>query len=573
MYGERKGVSVMISTPQSREELLRRLVAIPSVTESAHESDAAAFVYEHLAQLRYFRENPAHIAMIPCDAEGSPHPPHVVIARMMAPVPTPKTVVFIAHYDVVDTSAYGDLREHAFDPDALARLLDPQEIGPRAAADLASGNYIFGRGIMDMKCGLALEMELLRDYDDDRGLFDVNIVVAAVPDEENTGNGMRRAARCLAELKRACELEYIAGIDTEPSEPGLPDAPNQLIFLGSMGKLLPSFYCRGVASHVGNYYFGLSAALLAAHIVTTAEASPDLADPSNGACQPSWICLENTLLKEQYSVTIPNRAVCYFNCFVTANSPAKVLRQMRTVAQTAASRTADQLARSHAALARMGYAPSLGAHLEAPVLTYADIFDRAAAQAGGADALRRRTSAQIARMPKADMREVGIAVLEEWIQTARIEPPFVAVGFLPPYNPQISSLDGRPKSNALVHAMTRVAAEARDRFDTVVDTAEFFAGISDMSFLGLSVDPDDVRQYPPNCPGWGDLYTVPFEAMREIDMPVANIGPCGYDAHRKSERLDRRYSLEILPHLLVTAVRALSEEYSCTGPTPPESPR
>ena len=35
-----------------------------------------------------------------------------------------------------------------------------------------------------------------------------------------------------------------------------------------------------------------------------------------------------------------------------------------------------------------------------------------------------------------------------------------------------------------------------------------------------------------------------------LDVPVANIGPAGKDSHKKTERLEIAYSLEVIPRLL-----------------------
>ncbi len=110
----------MLSTPSSREALIRELVRIPSVTGSDREDEAARFVHDRLAELDYYKKNPSHLMMLPVEnPDGSVT--HTVAARMSPTRETKKTVVMIAHYDVVDTSAYGDLAPWAFDPDGLGR--------------------------------------------------------------------------------------------------------------------------------------------------------------------------------------------------------------------------------------------------------------------------------------------------------------------------------------------------------------------------------------------------------------------------------------------------------------------
>jgi len=547
------------STPKSREELLLELMRIPSVTGSVRENDAAVFIRERLARLDYFRKNPSHLLMIPTPLEGDSRPLHTVAARMMAVAPTKKTVVFIAHYDVVGVDVYGELSEFAFDPEELVRRFRADDLKGQARRDFLSGDFIFGRGSMDMKCGLALEMELLRDCDADRGMIDLNVIVLVTPDEENTACGMRGAVKYLADLKRAESLEYIAGINTEPSDPGLPDAQNNLLFMGSIGKLLPAFYCAGLDAHVGNYYRGLSAALLSSNIVLEAEGAPELADPCRGNCQPSWICLCHKTLAERYEVTVPNRSFAYFNAFTATKTPAEIMEEMREIAARAINASLGRLKYSHDSLAKKGYAAPMREHDDARVLSFGEIFDAAALRfEGGEAAFKARIRNFQKELPREDTRDLGILILEEAIRSTGTPPPFIAVGFLPPYVPAITSLGGKKHSGALIRAAEMVVSKARESYGVTLDITEFFAGISDLSYLGFGGRREDIDTITKNCPGWGELYSVPIDELIEIDMPVINIGPCGYDAHGKTERLARKYSLEILPELILFMLKTLS---------------
>ena len=80
-----------------------------------------------------------------------------------------------------------------------------------------------------------------------------------------------------------------------------------------------------------------------------------LADPLHGVCEPSWICLDMKVLRENYSVTVPDRAYAYFNCFTTGNTPEKVMNQMKGLASRALAETSAQLAESCEALTEMGF--------------------------------------------------------------------------------------------------------------------------------------------------------------------------------------------------------------------------
>ncbi|MDR1944380.1 MAG: M20/M25/M40 family metallo-hydrolase [Synergistaceae bacterium] len=555
----------MTSTPQSREKLLRALTRLPSVTGSLEENDAALFIRDYLMEFDYYKKNPSHIFMFPTPSEsGGAGPLYAVFALMKAERRTAKTVVLLAHYDVVGVEVYGRLAPYAFDPDELAARLAFEDL-PRLAADDLKSGWLFGRGVMDMKCGLALEMELLRDFSEDRRLFDVNLLLLAVGDEENASCGARGAARFLAELK-ASGLEFLACVNTEPSEPGLPGAEGQLVFVGTLGKLMPFFYCRGVDSHVGGYYRGFSAALLSSRIVWLAEAAPELADPKGDYCQASWTCLGHKILSDGYSVTVPARSAAYFNCFVANKTPSNIMEEMRKIASEAAESSADKLAGSRSALAAMGYQAGMNDKLNVKVVSFEEI-SKAAAESleGGREALDRHTAEFLSRRPQEDIRDAGIAVLEEFLRISPIAPPFIAVGFLPPYNPPRTSLDGSRRSGVVVRAAESIISKARERFGVSMEMAEFFGGLCDLSFMGYSGKPGDASKFTANCPGGNLLFDIPFDEMSAIDMPVMNLGPFGRDAHKMTERLEKKYSLEILPELIKFAVSAISGEHDRLG--------
>ena len=112
--------------------------------------------------------------------EGSGEKLHSLVARVDAAVPTKRTVLLIGHYDVVGVNVYGEMADNAFDVEKMTEHFN--------AGD---DDVIYGRGTMDMKCGIALELDIIEEFAANRELFDVNIVAAFVGDEENASAGMR----------------------------------------------------------------------------------------------------------------------------------------------------------------------------------------------------------------------------------------------------------------------------------------------------------------------------------------------------------------------------------------------
>ncbi len=549
----------MTSTPQSRLELLKALIRLPGVSAGPEEDAAARFIYSRLAGLDWFREHPELLTLLPTPLEGDDRPLHTVIALVEAARPTRRTVILTGHYDVVDAAVYGPLREAAFDPDALPALLDPATLDAASAADLASGNFLFGRGAMDMKAGVAVELELLRDVAANRELFDVNLLLVVVPDEENLSAGMRGAVPHLLRLQRERGLDYLAAVNAEPTEAGRPDAVAPTLFLGTVGKLMPVFLCLGRESHVGAYYDGLSAALLSSRIHVLAEGNPELADPVNGECCPSWICLEHKILRAGYSVTVPGTSVIWFNCYAASDTPAVVLKRMQAVAEQAGRETAAQIRRSRAALAELGCTTGSGPDCAVRVCRVEDVRARAAARLGEAE-LAAHLERFLHELDEPDPREASVAVLRELVQCAAEQGPLVVIGFLPPYYPPRCSRVPGVRHEALVRAADAVIAEAADRFGLTVETADFFTGLCDLSYFGFQGDPDDLTALERNLPGWGTVYSVPTAALADLDVPVINFGPSGRDPHKKTERLELRFSLERYPELLAALIRAVARE-------------
>ena len=102
--------------------MIKELVAIPSVTESAEESAPGAWLRARLEKQPYFAENPAHLITAETPLEGSPHALKSLVARVDAAKPTKRTVLMGSHYDVVDVTVYGDIAGHAFDPEKLGGI-------------------------------------------------------------------------------------------------------------------------------------------------------------------------------------------------------------------------------------------------------------------------------------------------------------------------------------------------------------------------------------------------------------------------------------------------------------------
>ena len=82
----------------------------------------------------------------------------------------------------------------------------------------------------------------------------------------------------------------------------------------------------------------------------------------------------------------------------------------------------------------------------------------------------------------------------------------------------------------------------------------YYPYISDLSYLALPYTAYELQVMQDNMPTLGRSYQVPLQTMKALDLPVINLGGYGFDAHKWTERVERDYSLRILPKLLESIV-------------------
>ena len=173
-----------------------RLTERASVTGTSDEASFGPWMADELRQAGSFGDG-ADIWSFPV-AAGDPR--HCVALFLRGN--GPKTVLLTGHYDTVTVQDYGDLRELAIRPETLLEALrdrldnaarTPAEI--LAKADFAKGDYLPGRGLLDMKAGLAAGLAVCEGFAAAAAPVG-NLLFLAVPDEENASAGARAAAPC-----------------------------------------------------------------------------------------------------------------------------------------------------------------------------------------------------------------------------------------------------------------------------------------------------------------------------------------------------------------------------------------
>lgn len=182
-----------------------------------------------------------------------------------------ETIVLISHFDTVDTKEYAELEPLACQPEELtvALLNWTKELPIDSRVDLESGDYLFGRGTMDMKMGLALHMALIEKASFEK--WPINLLLVSVPDEEVDSEGMRAVIPKLVQLQEEHQLKYKLFLNSEPSFSQNPGDTNYYIYSGSIGKIMPAVLFYGKETHVGEPLSGLTANYMASFLTQRME--------------------------------------------------------------------------------------------------------------------------------------------------------------------------------------------------------------------------------------------------------------------------------------------------------------
>ncbi|MDR1379636.1 MAG: M20/M25/M40 family metallo-hydrolase [Synergistaceae bacterium] len=517
--------------------LMLELVAIPSITGSKEgENLCARFIHDWLSRLDYFRSYPDDLRLwtLGKDFLGRLS----VSALLRAARPTKKTVILTGHFDVVDVDVCGPLRPWAFDPLEYTERIGDLDLPQDVREDLNSGRYLFGRGVADMKAGLALDLCMLEDYAAQREDLEFNVLLLAVPDEEGDSTGMRGSLPHLVELREKEGLDFEFCVLTEPTfESGTP-----AVYYGTIGKIMPLYLCVGRESHVGEYHDGLNSTLIASYLNISLEGGKDTIETKGSQTFPPQSCLRMRDTRDRYAVTLPERTVLYYNCLIIEKTPAVVLEEMK----------------SKAALALIGALAHVGRESTASrVLTVEDVLNKASTIAGD----RKKLFAELLPRIKAeDERERNIEFLSLALDMTGEKGPLVVVGFIPPFYPPRVNRNERIGERAVRRGAFVVSEDLRRRgFD--LTEVEIFQGITDLSFTGFQGDAEELTPLAANTPLWGKNYGLPLADLRKIDIPGVVLGPIGKDSHKITERVELNYSFNVLPSVLKKFVASVLRHY------------
>ena len=464
-------------------ELSIEMTRWPSVTESDGEAEFSGRLMALLGATPYFQKHPDNLLAL--DSHGSPARQNVLaLVRGKGR----RCLVLAGHFDTVSIANYSSLISLACEPEALTQALIDElaakarnSAEDKALADLMTGDFLAGRGLLDMKSGLAAgiaALERFAELDEPPG----NLLFVATPDEENRSRGIRSLRDALPAIAGKFDLDIIGGINLDASGDDGDGAEGRAVYLGSAGKFSPFAFVAGRPTHAGYAFDGVSAHLIGAEIMRATEINSALCDEAHGETSPAPVCLEAKDVRHGYEVTTPAHVWLSFNWLTHRRTPEDVLTEFHTLASTAMRSALDTQAQNAKAFFERQGSGRAEAH-DGQVLTYAELYALAVSHGGQAAAGRLRAldqSLSSGEDPLSTTRQIVAATLAE----AGLEGPLVIVGFSTLHYPRVHLDSAGDQGKTFERNMMAAAEACAKRHGTSIKAKQFFAGISDMSFFG-----------------------------------------------------------------------------------------
>lgn len=536
-------------------DLTIELTEIKSIVGTKEENNVVERIYEKFTQMNYFKEHPDLVKYV--YVKDDPLNRKSVLAVVKGQKGnSKKTVVLIGHTDTVGISDYGTIKEYATKPLELKEKLKAIALPENALKDLESGEYLFGRGIFDMKCGVATLITIVEYLSENVNSLEGNIVFAAVCDEEGNSGGMLSVVQELVKLKEKEEFEYQALIDTDYMAPRFEGDNTRYVYVGTIGKIMPSFYIVGSEAHAGDPFRGIDPNHISSAIVEEISFNTKYCDEAEGEVTVPPISLRQQDLKPEYSVQTSRTSYLYFNFGTHSSTPDEIMERIKEGAKLAFQKVIDTLNIEYEKYCKANNFPFEKLPWKARVLSYEELYNKVKEEKGQElDEALDKLSKELLQDENVDERVYALKMVEAVHSMWSDKDPVVIAYFSPPYYPHIYVKGESELEKKLLDVVNKVIESTESKYD--IKMKKFYPYISDLSYAAAPREKNAIESLKNNMPGFGVKYNLPIEDMQRLNLPVVNIGPFGKDAHKFTERLEEDYSFNVAPKLVYNTIMGL----------------
>lgn len=552
------GGSIYLECLDEVKDITKELVSIPSIVKTSGESDVANWIYNYYEELDYYKENHEYLRLQLTENDEIQRYNTIAMVKGTKG-DSNRTIILMGHLDTVGVDDFGVNSQFAFDPESLPEVLRKLQPGPDVLKDIDSGEYMFGRGALDMKSGVAGHMYLIKYFSENPDELEGNLIAIAECDEEDNSHGIISALSVLSEWKESYNLEYIAAINADYSTPYHDLDENRYVYFGTIGKLLPSFYVTGKETHVGQAFGGLNPNTLIAEINRNIELNPELSDIAQGEVTVPPTSLKQTDTKVGYTVQTPLAAYSYFNFFTHSMSPKDVMVKVKEKAIESFDNVVERLNESYKKYCELGGHIYTVLPWETRVYTWEEFYNEISTIHGDKFTVFIHNFARDLneKNPTMDLRDFSVQVIEETWKWSMDKSPTIIIYYSSTFSARIEMIGKTDLELQLLNSVKRSINLVQEHSDKPIVTKMFYPYISDSSFMAISDDIADLNSLEKNMPAWGSKYIHPIKEILEINVPVVNIGTFGKDGHKMTERVHMKYTFENVPNITYKTIKNL----------------
>jgi arginine utilization protein RocB len=504
-------------------KILAGYMKIPSVTNTDNERLVDEFFNEFISSIDYFKKNTNHYGQYKIKDDNLNR--SVNYALLKGEVN--ETVVLLHHSDIVNIDNYGNHKPFAYDSKKLEASYKEDEsfLDEESLEDLNSGQWLFGRGSADMKAGGSIQMALIKHYAS-FGSKLPNILLIAVPDEENQSLGMRSAIHLLEELKSKHKLDYKLMINSEPHQ--RIDENKGVISQGSIAKMNVFVHVKGVLAHAGKVLEGLNSNGLMSRIASEIDLNKDFVDviDSEMSIPPTWVYLRD--YKQQNDISFPTSSYGILNVLNFNTTPQSVLNKIKNICEHCFIEYKELINEKRKEFSKTTNRHWKDFDWKTKVLTLSEFLES-----------EKKENKDITKYPED---------LENILSMSNYNGPMIIIGLLPPYYPGVTNENQE-------HLYVQVNKFTQSMWGQNYNNRMYFTGISDLSYSNGQYSTEVINKQMKNMIGWNSIYTIPFESISKSAMPCINVGPWGKDFHRPTERVYIQDLIERTPLIIDNLIK------------------
>lgn len=153
-----------------------------------------------------------------------------------------------------------------------------------------------------------------------------------------------------------------------------------------------------------------------------------------------------------------------------------------------------------------------------------------------------------------DIREVCLNVVDKLWKMNKEKKPAIVLFFAPPYCPHNTLKCENEFENSIIEKIKECVNAIGKENNEDFEVLQFFPSLSDSSYLKIDDDLNSIENLKNNLPNWAEIYNIPVNEMKKLNIPAINYGCYGKDAHKWTERVYKPYSFNILPKLISSTV-------------------